>query len=193
MPAPPIKSWFWVMDERPVPPRVGVRVPVVSVRAMPSVEVAMLVTKPFVPERSPESVPIASAVTEVFCKLELAVVEVAMKFCATTWPATESFAYGEVVPIPTLPFERNVARVTLLAFKSKMFPLPCWLRVRRVCADEKAIVPVASLLISCVESNPSRVSETNAEGTEPKTLRGVISPSHAGVVEPPISTPKYKG
>lgn len=115
---------------------------------MPRVEVAILVMKPFAPERSPESVPIASAVTEVLWKLEVAVVEVAMKFCATTWPATESFAYGEVVPIPTLPFERKVARVMLFALRSKMLPAPCWLRVRRVCAEAAAIVPVASLLIS---------------------------------------------
>ena len=31
------------------------------------------------------------------------VVEVATKFCATTCPAMESFAYGDEVPIPTLP------------------------------------------------------------------------------------------
>ena len=28
---------------------------------------------------------------------------VAVKYAATIWPTTDSFAYGEVVPIPTLP------------------------------------------------------------------------------------------
>jgi len=32
-----------------------------------------------------------------------AVVEVAVKYWPATWPATESSAYGELVPIPTLP------------------------------------------------------------------------------------------
>lgn len=39
-PAPPIKSWFWVIEERPVPPRVPAKVPVVSLRAIPKVLVA---------------------------------------------------------------------------------------------------------------------------------------------------------
>jgi hypothetical protein len=39
-PAPPIRSWFCVMEERPVPPRVAARVPVVSEIAIPRVEVA---------------------------------------------------------------------------------------------------------------------------------------------------------
>src|SRR3989339_1218732 len=38
----------------------------------------------------------------------VAVVEVAVKCDATTSPTTESFVYGEVVPIPTLPLERMV-------------------------------------------------------------------------------------
>src|SRR3989339_392948 len=38
----------------------------------------------------------------------VAVVEVAVKYEATTSPTTESFAYGLVVPIPTLPLERMV-------------------------------------------------------------------------------------
>jgi hypothetical protein len=33
----------------------------------------------------------------------IAVVEVAVKYSATAWPTTESLAYGEVVPMPTLP------------------------------------------------------------------------------------------
>ena len=37
------------------------------------------------------------------CKEESMVVDVATKFCATTCPATESFAYGDEVPMPTLP------------------------------------------------------------------------------------------
>ena len=36
-------------------------------------------------------------------KVDVAVVEVAWKYSATTGPTTESFAYGLVVPMPTLP------------------------------------------------------------------------------------------
>ncbi|HEY4478400.1 MAG TPA: hypothetical protein VI775_00985, partial [Candidatus Paceibacterota bacterium] len=36
-------------------------------------------------------------------KVEVAVVDVAWKYSATTGPTTDSFAYGDVVPIPTLP------------------------------------------------------------------------------------------
>ena len=36
-------------------------------------------------------------------KVEVAVVEVAVKYWATASPTTESFAYGEVVPMPTFP------------------------------------------------------------------------------------------
>ena len=39
-PAPPIKSWFWVMVDKPVPPRIAARIPVVSESAIPRVEVA---------------------------------------------------------------------------------------------------------------------------------------------------------
>lgn len=39
-PAPPIRSWFWVIVERPVPPRVAASVPVVSLKAIPKVLVA---------------------------------------------------------------------------------------------------------------------------------------------------------
>ena len=42
------------------------------------------------------------AVVEAYGNAE-AVVVVAVKYAATAWPTTESFAYGEVVPIPTLP------------------------------------------------------------------------------------------
>src|SRR3990167_4972697 len=36
-------------------------------------------------------------------KVDVAVVEVAWKYSATTGPTTESFAYGDVVPMPTRP------------------------------------------------------------------------------------------
>ena len=51
-------------------------------------------------------------------------VEVAMMRFATMSPATESFAYGDEVPIPTLPDERKVASVILFALRSRMFPAP---------------------------------------------------------------------
>jgi hypothetical protein len=35
-------------------------------------------------------------------KVEVAVVEVAVKYSPTTCPTTDNFAYGEVVPTPTL-------------------------------------------------------------------------------------------
>src|SRR3989344_9333512 len=36
-------------------------------------------------------------------KVEVAAVEVAWKYSPTTGPTTESFAYGDVVPMPTFP------------------------------------------------------------------------------------------
>jgi Na+-transporting methylmalonyl-CoA/oxaloacetate decarboxylase gamma subunit len=47
------------------------------------------------------------AVVEAYGKVE-AVVVVAVKYDPTTWPTTESFAYGLVVPIPTFPFCKTV-------------------------------------------------------------------------------------
>ncbi len=49
---------------------------------------------PFAPYRRP--------VTESVGNVDVAVV-VAVKYFATTGPTTESLAYGEVVPMPTLP------------------------------------------------------------------------------------------
>src|SRR3990167_7887939 len=40
--------------------------------------------------------------------VDVAVVEVAWKYSATTGPTTESFAYGDVVPMPTLPEEFQI-------------------------------------------------------------------------------------
>ena len=44
-------------------------------------------------------------VARMFGKVEVAVVEVAVKYSETVSPTTESFAYGDVVPIPTFPVE----------------------------------------------------------------------------------------
>ena len=49
-------------------------------------------------------VPRAACVDASWGKVLVAVVVVAVKNDATTSPTTESFAYGELVPIPTLPF-----------------------------------------------------------------------------------------
>ncbi len=52
-----------------------------------------------------------------------------------------------------------------------------------------------SLLRNEVVAIPAKVwvfFASNAAGTAPSTLRGLISPSHAGEPEPPISTPRYK-
>ena len=49
----------------------------------------------------------------------VAVVEVATKFCATTWPATESMEYGEEVPMPTTPPDFTMNSV-LFPFVARM-------------------------------------------------------------------------
>jgi hypothetical protein len=41
-PAPPMRSWFGVVVDRPVPPRVAASVPVVSLKAIPKVLVALI-------------------------------------------------------------------------------------------------------------------------------------------------------
>ena len=43
------------------------------------------------------------AVEDAYGKVLANVVEVAVKYVPTTCPATESIAYGEVVPMPTFP------------------------------------------------------------------------------------------
>src|SRR3989338_11296504 len=45
-------------------------------------------------------------------KVDVAVVEVAWKYSATTGPTTESFAYGDVVPIPTLPLPPRMTNLS---------------------------------------------------------------------------------
>ncbi len=53
-------------------------------------------------------------------------VDVAVKYEATTCPTTESFAYGEVVPTPTLPRTSLpvCARITLPSFPVFVFNPP---------------------------------------------------------------------
>ena len=50
------------------------------------------------------AMPVVVPFTTPPAKIEVAVVEVAIKFWKTPVPATLSFAYGDVVPIPTLRF-----------------------------------------------------------------------------------------
>ena len=52
---------------------------------------------------------IVSAVVEAYGNVE-AVEEVAVKYAPTISPTTESFAYGDVVPMPTLPFTIKLAK-----------------------------------------------------------------------------------
>jgi len=52
--------------------------------------------------------PVALGVSTPPVKVE-AVVDVAVKYSDTVSPTTDSFAYGEVVPMPTLPVERIVS------------------------------------------------------------------------------------
>ena len=53
-----------------------------------------------------------SAVDDAYGKVE-AVVVVAVKYAPTTWPTTESFAYGDVVPIPTFPPVKSAEKEAL--------------------------------------------------------------------------------
>jgi hypothetical protein len=69
------------------------------------------------------------------------------------------------------------------------------LEIEEDAAVTVANVFVAEKLFTCavcaksIESKPSSLSATNAEGTEPTCLRGDISPSQEGVLAvPPIST-----
>src|SRR6185503_9689123 len=80
---PPVES---TPSQRPAPP------------VIPWQKSARLV--PYVPKRlSPLEI-------ERFGNVDVAL-DVAVKFAATTSPTTESFAYGEVVPMPTVPLLRS--------------------------------------------------------------------------------------
>src|SRR3989339_1611901 len=50
--------------------------------------------------------------------VDVAVVEVAWKYSATTGPTTESFAYGDVVPMPMLPSPLTVRYEELFSLTS---------------------------------------------------------------------------
>ncbi len=78
---------------------------------------------PYVPKR------LSAPCTERFGSVEVALV-VAVKCEATTWPTTDSFAYGEVVPMPTLP--ANV-----------LAPVPCTMRFPVVVAPPEMVSPPA--------------------------------------------------
>jgi hypothetical protein len=69
-----------------------------------------------------------------------AVVLVAMKFCATTWPETESLAYGEEVPIPTLPLFDTVKTSVVALLRLMTFPVPSWV-VEASGAEEDPTAP----------------------------------------------------
>jgi hypothetical protein len=106
-PALPMRSWFWVMVERPVPPLVAARVPVVSDRAIPRVLVATVETVPLLAINKPLIAPIDKEETDVVAnvdvpatlKLPVAVMVSPKKLV----PCTVKRAGGVVVPIPTLP------------------------------------------------------------------------------------------
>ena len=80
------------------------RVPKVAVCEKRLVELAVVENKvvvvAFVRMVAPETV---RAVEDAYGKVLANVVDVAVKYVPTTCPATESSAYGEVVPIPRLP------------------------------------------------------------------------------------------
>src|SRR3989338_4092891 len=119
--------------------------------------------------------------------VEVAVV-VAVKNAPTISPTTESFAYGVEVPMPIFTEEDAVSTFIEPASKERTAPVPDWLIVSAACVDDVAIVDVEFARTNSCESRPSSVSATNAEGVVPKSLRGVISPSHEGVVDvAPIS------
>ncbi len=90
-----------------------------------------------------------------------------------------------------MPFERTLKTVAKLGPKnSAILPAPFWTKERNVVAV--VVEFVASFLRNCSLEIPSSVSATNAAGTAPSFLRGLISPSHDGEpLEPPISTPRY--
>jgi len=69
---------------------------------VPEPPVGQVVLQPSLPRQSQ---PVEMPVEERRGRVEVAVV-VAVKFAPTTSPATESIAYGEVVPMPTLPLAK---------------------------------------------------------------------------------------
>jgi hypothetical protein len=85
-------------------------------------------------ERSPESVVLMAVM-----------VPVAVRFPRYASPFTERRVKGEEVEMPMLPALVMVRREMPLACASKIFPAPLWLSVRRVCADDAAMVEVASV------------------------------------------------
>ena len=117
-------------------------------------------------------------------------VEVAVKFAATTSPTTESLAYGVVVPMPTLPASMTVNTSLPPSRRFKISPAPDWLMVRRVEAEVAAIVSASSERTNCKESTPSNLPASNAAGTLPNFLRGE-SVSMVVDAVPPTNTSRY--
>jgi hypothetical protein len=55
--------------------------------------------------------------------VEARVVEVAVRYSATVWPATESFAYGELVPIPSRLFTLSKKKFALSSESNPPAPI----------------------------------------------------------------------
>ncbi len=105
-------------------------------------------------------------------------------------PCTVSLREGDVVPTPIAPPSTTENTSVVPSKRLRISPAPFCVIERSVSALDVAIEEVAYVRTNSLESRPSSVSETNAAGTAPRILRGLISPSHDGVVEPPISTPR---
>ena len=64
------------------------------------------------------------ALVNAICGKVFALEVVAVKNAAATWPVTESLAYGEVVPMPTLPERYVVSVFGLNQYGAEVVPEP---------------------------------------------------------------------
>ena len=109
-------------------------------------------------------------------KVDVAV-DVAVNLEATTSPTTESLAYGDDVPMPTLPSFVTSSILTPVFCKESIPPVPCWLTVKMVLAEVEAMVEVLFVCTKSDESRPSSLSASNAKGADESSFLGVISGS----------------
>ena len=161
LPAPPTKSWKLVIVERPVPPRVAARVPVVSESAMFNEEVAESVYVPPVfptkswpkvgtevmpvPPRAGWSVPVVS---------ESAMLRDDVASCCQLPPAYEPrripAAVGDAIPVPPPPAPRRPARVF-----ANVMVLPLAVMVVDAVSPLYAVDEVARVIAEPVWSAPT--------------------------------------
>ncbi len=95
------------------------------------------------------------------------------------------------MPIPIFPPSLTVNTSVAPSNRDKIFPIPDCTSERSVLAELDAIESASSDRRNWVESSPSNLPDSNADGTEAICFRGDISPSQLGVSGvPPMFTPR---